>query len=40
MLLKLASKEERLQIIEKIIKYNLNVERTEQAIEDFIEKCD
>lgn len=37
-LLKLASKEERLQIIEKIIKYNLNVERTEQAIEDFIEK--
>ncbi len=37
-LLRLASKEERMQIIERIIKYNLNVERTEQAIEDFIGK--
>lgn len=38
-LLRLGSKEERLQIIEKIIKYNLNVERTEQAIDDYIGKA-
>ena len=38
-LLRLASKEERLEIIERIIKYNLNVERTEQVIDDYIGKA-
>ena len=37
-LLRLASKEERLEIIGKVIKYNLNVERTEQAIDEHIGK--
>ncbi|MGN0614583.1 MAG: ParB/RepB/Spo0J family partition protein [Porcipelethomonas sp.] len=37
-LLRLGSKEERLEIISKIIKYNLNVERTEQAIDEYIGK--
>ena len=38
-LLRLGSKEERLEIIEKIIKYNLNVERTEQIIDEYIGKA-
>ena len=38
-LLRLASKEERLEIIEKIIKYNLNVEKTEQIIDEYIGKA-
>jgi ParB family chromosome partitioning protein len=37
-LLKLASPEERLKILERVVKYNLNVERTEQAIEAYVEK--
>lgn len=37
-LLRLGSKEERLEIIQKIIKFNLNVERTEQAIDEYIGK--
>lgn len=35
-LLKLASPADRLEILEKIIKNNLNVERTEKLIEDYI----
>lgn len=35
-LLKLASPEERLCVLDKIIKNNLNVERSEKLIEDFI----
>lgn len=38
-LLRLGSKEERLEIISKIIKYNLNVERTEQAVDEYIGKA-
>lgn len=37
-LLKLACKEDRMKIIERVVKFNLNVERTEQAIEDFVGK--
>ncbi len=37
-LLKLASPEDRLEVLNKIIKYKLNVEKTEQAIEEYIEK--
>ena len=37
-LLRLGSKEERMQIIDKIIKYNYNVEKTEQAIDEYIGK--
>jgi len=37
-LLRIASKEERMIILEKVVKYNLNVERTEQAIDDHIGK--
>ena len=37
-LLRLGSKEERIEIISKIIKYNLNVERTEQAVDEYIGK--
>ena len=39
-LLRLASPEERLVILDRIVKYNLNVERTEQAIESFVEKTE
>lgn len=35
-LLKLASPEERLTVLDKIIKHNLNVEKSEKLIEDFI----
>lgn len=35
-LLKLASPEERLTILDKIIKHNLNVEKSERLIDDFI----
>ena len=35
-LLKLASSEERLLVLDKIIKHNLNVEKSEKLIEDFI----
>lgn len=35
-LLKLASQEDRLEILEKVVKNNLNVERTENLIEDYI----
>lgn len=35
-LLKLASPEERLIVLDKIIKHNLNVEKSEKLIEDFI----
>lgn len=35
-LLKLASPEDRMEILEKVIKNNLNVERTENLIEDYI----
>ncbi len=35
-LLKLASPADRLEILEKVIKNNLNVERTEKLIEDYI----
>ena len=35
-LLKLASPEERLTILDKIIKHNLNVEKSERLIEEFI----
>lgn len=35
-LLRLSSPEERLQIIEKVIRNNLNVERTEKLIDDYI----
>ncbi len=35
-LLKLASPSDRLEILEKVIKNNLNVERTEKLIEDYI----
>lgn len=35
-LLRLGSKEERILILDKVVKYNLNVERTEQAIEEHI----
>ncbi|MBQ4533973.1 MAG: ParB/RepB/Spo0J family partition protein [Ruminococcus sp.] len=35
-LLKLASPEERLLVLNKIIKHNLNVEKSEKLIEDFI----
>ncbi len=38
-LLRLAGKEDRLNIIEKIIKFNLNVEKTEQAIDEYIGKA-
>ncbi len=38
-LLRLGSKEERLEIIAKIIKFNLNVERTEQAIDEYLGKA-
>lgn len=38
-LLRLASKEERMIVLEKVIKYNLNVERTEQAIDEHIGKA-
>lgn len=37
-LLRLASPENRMEIINKVIKYKLNVEKTEQAIEDYIQK--
>ncbi len=37
-LLRLGSKEDRIEIINKIIKYNLNVERTEAAIDEYIGK--
>ncbi|MBQ3566357.1 MAG: ParB/RepB/Spo0J family partition protein [Oscillospiraceae bacterium] len=37
-LLRLGSKEERLEVIAKVIKYNLNVERTEQTIDEYIGK--
>lgn len=37
-LLKLAAPEDRMEIINRIIKYHLNVEKTEQTIEDYIEK--
>ncbi len=37
-LLRLASKEERMEIISRIVKNNLNVERTEQAIDEYIGK--
>lgn len=37
-LLRLANKEERLSIISKVIKYNLNVEKTEQMIDEHIGK--
>ena len=37
-LLRLGSKEDRLEIINKIIKNNLNVERTEAAIDDYLGK--
>ena len=37
-LLRLASKEERLAILDKIVKYNLNVERTEAAIDEYMGK--
>jgi ParB family chromosome partitioning protein len=39
-LLRLANEEQRLEILERVVKYNLNVERTEQAIESFIEKAE
>ena len=35
-LLRLGSKEERLEIINRVIKFNLNVERTDQAIDEYI----
>ena len=35
-MLKLASPADRLEILEKVIKNNLNVERTEKLIEDYI----
>ena len=35
-LLRLASKEDRLEILARVIKYNLNVEKTEQAIDEYI----
>ncbi len=35
-LLRLGSKEERMQILDKVVKCNLNVEKTEQAIEEYI----
>lgn len=38
-MLRLANKEERMIILEKVIKYNLNVERTEQAIDEYIGKA-
>lgn len=38
-LLRLGSKEERLEIINRVIKFNLNVERTEQAIDEYIGKA-
>ncbi|MBE6844394.1 MAG: ParB/RepB/Spo0J family partition protein [Ruminococcus sp.] len=38
-MLRLANKEERMVILEKVIKYNLNVERTEQAIDEYIGKA-
>lgn len=38
-LLRLGSKEERLEIISRIIKFNLNVERTEQIIDEYIGKA-
>ncbi len=37
-LLRLASKEERMEIINRIIKQNLNVERTEAAIDEYLGK--
>lgn len=37
-LLRLANKQDRLEIIGRIIKYNLNVERTEQVIDEYIGK--
>lgn len=37
-LLRLNNKNDRLEIIGKVVKYNLNVERTEQAIDEFIGK--
>lgn len=38
-LLRLGSKEERLEIINRVIKFNLNVERTEQAIDEYLVLC-
>lgn len=37
-LLRLAAPEDRMEIINRIIKYRLNVEKTEQAVEDYIQK--
>ena len=37
-LLKIEEPEDRIQIIENIIKYNLNVERTEKAVQSFLDK--
>ena len=37
-LLRLGSSEDRMLIINRIVKFGLNVERTEQAIEEYIEK--
>ena len=37
-LLRLANKEDRLEILARIIKFNLNVEKTEQAIDEYIGK--
>ncbi len=37
-LLRLANKEDRLEILARVIKFNLNVEKTEQAIDDYIGK--
>lgn len=38
-LLRLASKEDRLEILDRVVKYNLNVEKTEAAIDDFMGKA-
>ena len=35
-LLRLANKDDRLEILARVIKFNLNVEKTEQAIDDYI----
>lgn len=37
-LLKLASPEDRLEVLDNIIKHKLNVEKAEQAVEEYIEK--
>jgi ParB family chromosome partitioning protein len=38
-LLKLASSQDRLTVLEKVVKNSLNVERTEKLVEDYIGQC-